>query len=100
MMIDHSAAFDRVDHDLFSGKASAVWPVRILNVVSWFRSYHSGRSWIVCVDGSLSHPLELDGVPQGSILGPLLYILFTKYIPDLVHYHQVSFQETYFCQSC
>ena len=99
MMIDLSAAFDMVDHEILLEK------LRLFGLtagaLAWFNSYLSARSQLVCVDGCFSPPLGVDsGVPQGSILGPLLYILFTSEIPDLVHEHQVSFNDPQPCQKC
>ena len=48
-----------------------------INSLKWFQSYLSGRYQIVCVDGKLSELLGIhSGVPQGSILGPALFLLF------------------------
>ena len=71
MMIDLSAAFDMVDHQLLLQK------LRLFGleekVIKWMESYLQGRKQSVFIDGFLSPPLNVEfGVPQGSILGPLL----------------------------
>ena len=90
MMVDLSAAFDMVDYPLLLDK------LRLFGledeVIQWVESYLTGRSQSVLIDFCLSPPLGIEcGVPQGSILGPLMYIIFTNDIPDLVHDHAVSF---------
>ena len=100
MMIDLSAAFDMVDHPLLLQKLQLLGLEH--DAVAWVQSYLSGRSQSVIVDGCMSPPLDIEcGVPQGSILGPLLYIIFTNDIPDLVHHHSVSYKDQQnLCQEC
>ena len=100
MMIDLSAAFDMVDHPLLLQKLQLFGLED--DALSWVRSYISGRSQSVIVDGCMSPPLAIDcGVPQGSILGPLMYIIFTNDIPDLAHDHNVSYKDRpAACQAC
>ena len=82
-MLDMSAAFDVVDHGILLRKLGLYGFDE--KALRWMGDYLSGRSQAVCIDGSLSPFLQVKvGVPQGSILGPLCYILFTNDLPETI----------------
>ena len=82
-MLDMSAAFDVVDHDILLGKLKLYGFDEM--ALKWMKDYLSGRTQAVYIDGSLSSFLAVDvGVPQGSILGPLCYVLFTNDLPETI----------------
>ena len=75
VMLDLQKAFDTVNHTILLAKLRALG----FNNTSlqWIQSYLEGREQVVDVNGIISNPLPLScGVPQGSILGPLFFLLY------------------------
>ena len=86
MMLDLSAAYDLANHDLILRKLELYGFES--SSIKWMKSYLDGRSQRVYIDGELSDTLESDvGVPQGSVLGGLLYVLLVGDLPEVVHGH-------------
>ena len=86
-LLDLSATFDTIDHTILLDRLNVYYAISEL-ALGWFKSYLSGRTHSVKVGSTLSHPAELHyGVPQGSVLGPILFSLYTNQISSIIHSH-------------
>ena len=80
--LDMSKAFDKVRHDLLMEK---LWGSGFGgNLLTWFHACLCGSRQCVTVLGATSRDLPVtSGVPQGSILGPALFLLYVNNLPSL-----------------
>jgi len=79
-----SAAFDCVDHDILLSRLQSTFGIGGVTL-GWIQSFLTDRSQRVLFNGSLSIKIMLlFGVPQGSVLGPLLFLLYAAGIFDVI----------------
>ncbi len=91
VLLDLSAAFDTIDHNILLNKLENVVGISG-SALAWFKSYLSDRHQFVAVNEEVSYRSQVQyGVPQGSVLGPLLFTLYMLPLGNIIRKHGVSF---------
>ena len=95
VMLNLSAAFDTIDHAHLFKLLQDEYGVRG-TALAWFRTYMEDRTYRVQIDSTTSEHIPLQcGVPQGSVLGPVIFTLYTTTMQRIfrrhgVHYHKYA----------
>ena len=89
-LLDLSGAFDTIAHKIPQTRLQQSFGI-FGSALSWFRSYVSNRTYAITANGRHSQRITLHfGAPWGSVLGPVLFILYTQPLFDIVKKHTVN----------
>ena len=90
VLLDMSSAFDTIDHSILLSMLNQRYAIGG-TAIKWFGSYLSDRTQQVRILGESSEPQPLDlGVPQGSVLGPILFTLYSVPLAEIARRHNLS----------
>ena len=90
-LLDLSAAFDTIDHDIMLTRLSTSFGIEGVTL-QWYKSYLTGRTFSITIaDVSSSQYTLKFGVPQGSVLGPILYTMYTQSLGDVIKMHKLIY---------
>ena len=90
VLLDLSAAFDCLDHNILLSRLQSEFSVTGA-ALKWFSSYLSNRIMTVDIEGEKSSPRDLlFGVPQGSVLGPTLFTDYIYPLGNIARSHEVT----------
>ncbi|GFR67249.1 reverse transcriptase-like protein [Elysia marginata] len=91
VLFDLSTAFDTIDHEILLSRLDYCFGINGA-ALQWLRSYLTARIQNVFIDGVLSPVSSLQfGVPQGLVLGPLLFTLYTSPVADIAECYDVKY---------
>lgn len=89
ILLDFSKAFDTLDHELLCSKLEYYGFDHIS--INFFKSYLSNRRQQVVIDNTFSQIASItSGVPQGSVLGPILFLIYTADIFNVIKYCKIQ----------